>query len=111
MFGRATIRLGIGPHSSLFLFPAVVTSLLLRHPSSHSLKFYLLMVKRMTSRIVDFSWKSSLKRVGEQCMFWFFELEISNDLLKVLCGTFATKIYSVLQQGRCGPAITWAEID
>jgi len=27
----------------------------------------------------------------------------------VLCGIFATKIYSVLHQGRCGPAITWAE--
>jgi len=44
-------------------------------------------------------------------MFWFLELEISNNLIKVLCSTFASKIYSVLHQGRRGPAITWAEID
>jgi len=41
----------------------------------------------------------------------FFEYEISDVVIKVLCGTFATKIYSVLHQGRCGPAVTWAEID
>ena len=42
-----------------------------------------------------------------------FELEFSNVLIKslVLCGTFATKIYSVLHQVQCGPAVTWAESD
>jgi len=29
----------------------------------------------------------------------------------VLCGTVTTKIHSVLHEGRCGPAITWAEVD
>jgi len=46
----------------------------------------------------------------------FFEYEISNVLIKVLCGTFATKIYWVLHQGRCGPAaygieFTWFRLN
>jgi len=62
MFGRATITLGIGRHSSfsLFLFPAVVTTSLLLYvdscsseeqPSTQSVKLYLLVVREMTSEL------------------------------------------------------------
>jgi len=53
---------------------------------------------------IEFEW--SLRTVDVDVLF--FEPEIFKVLIEVLCGTFATKIYSLLHQGRCGPAVTWA---
>ena len=39
------------------------------------------------------------------------EVEFWIEFENMLYGTFATKIYSVLHQGRCGPAVIWAEFD
>ena len=64
-------------------------------------------------RIIDFRLEVHLKGslITVDVDVLFFEPEIFKVLIEVLCGTFATKIYSLLHQGRCGPAVTWAEID
>ena len=44
----------------------------------------------------------------QNCWFRiYFELEISNDVIISFVWHIATNIH----QGRCGPAVTWAEID
>jgi len=46
-------------------------------------------------------------------MFCFFEREISNVIIKSFVWHICHEDikYSVLHQGRCSPAVTWAESD
>ena len=42
---------------------------------------------------------------------WIFELEISNVLIKSVVWQICQEDIFSVNQGRCGPAVTWAEID
>jgi len=79
MFGRATIRLGIGPHSSLSLF-YVIVFLFLMHDYLCSVSLGLLYILWLFLLVLTFVFSVLAKRLAGKCiseMTYFVKVNVN----------------------------------